>query len=1068
MNASGSSTPEVDPLRAEEVLDEALRASSSERALLLDRLCGDNAVLREEVASLMGHLPDPENPDNPMAPWQEPSLEGQVIGGCRIETLLGRGGTGRVYRAMQEWPPRPVAVKVLRPELLSEGARRRFRRETRALARLDHPAIARIHAAGVQRDQAADLPFVIMELVDGGRNITQWWRDASCPLAQKLELFAMVCDGVHHGHVRGLVHRDIKPSNVLVGLDGQPKVIDFGVASMTDDEGLPVTLTRAIAGTPGYMAPEQFEGPHAIDLRTDVHGLGLLLHECLTGQPVYAREGLSLPAAARLLQSERAPLVGATHPEFRGDLETIVAHALAQDPAHRYQSASEMGADIRRHLQGHPILARPTPPMDRVRLLVRRNPWAATGFGVALVGVLLGLVASVTFGLRERAAAAQAEAALTRSERALWLSRLSEFSRTIESRDAAGIRIANLSLAKDDRWPVRLLRTLADESLALTGRNAIDRLHAWMGGAVSPDGKVVAAVSDAATGVWLLDAQDLSLIRNLSPGVGAWAIAFDPVRGQLLMAQDRTLHVWSMPWQDPPRRIPLPFDYGTGIAPSPDGTRVALASEGNCCVVELETGAVLARTDTVSGSTTRVAWSPDGATIAIGIEPESVRLLRAADLSEIRSIQSFPRRTLAIDFDPTGRWLAFGGDVRKMRVVEVANPDNVREIALDHSIWGLRWHPDGTRIAIGDRGAGVRLVEVPSDGGALRRAGDFCGHQAEVWWIEWNRAGDRLYSFGQAETHAWRDRPRNGPAFFELGAPGLALGRLADGSIAALTADGSVWDVPDAWNAQPRRVREGSALAATAATISASGDMWAWIDASGNITVVRASDGSSRQMRSESFLEPTTFMAFSPSTQRLAVTGRNPQDPLVILDTNTGAIVSRVPGLWSKRPTSVMWVNEDELVAGDYSDARVVRRESDGTWRAQRSLGGPWTGARLTRDATALTGSFSGEIVERSLQSDSPVKVFRGLTDMGLGSALSDDNTLLAAVGTDRRLHVFDRATGEQLISVLGHPPGRMVHAVEFSPSASHVVTLDVGGGLAIWDTRGPRNAAGALNDPDQ
>jgi WD40 repeat protein len=1050
------------------VLDEALRAPTSERGLLLDRLCGDNTALRQEVASLMGHLPDPENPDNPTAPWQEPSLEGQVIGGCRIETLLGRGGTGRVYRAMQEWPPRAVAVKVLRPELLSESSRRRFRRETRALARLDHPAIARIHSAGVRHDQAADLPFLIMELVEGGRNITQWWRDASRPLAQKLELFATVCDGVHHGHVRGLVHRDIKPSNVLVGVDGQPKVIDFGVASMTDDEGLPVTVTRAIAGTPGYMAPEQFEGPRSIDLRTDVHGLGLLLHECLTGRPVYAREGLNLPAAARLLASETAPLVGSTHPQYRGDLETIVAHALERNPANRYQSASEMAADIRRHLQGHPILARPTPAMDRVRLMVRRNPWAAAGFAAAIVSVSLGLAPSIAFGLRERVSAARAEAALAQSERALWLSRLAEFARTIETRDAAGIRVANLSLGKDDRWPVRLLRTLGDESVALTGKTDLDQHHAWMGGAVSPDGAFVAAVSDAANGVWLLDAKDLSLIRNLSPGVGAWAVAFDPIQGRLLVAQGRTLHVWNMPWQDPPRRIPLPFDYGTGIAPSPDGTRVALASEGNCCVVELDTGNVLARTDTVSGSTTRLAWSPDGSTIAIGVEPESIRLLDAVDLSEVRSIRSFPRRTLAIDFDPTGRWLAFGGDLRKLRVVDVANPDNVREIALDHSIWGLRWHPDGTRIAIGDRGAGVRLVEVPPDGGPIRRAGDFCGHQAEVWWVEWNRAGDRLYSFGQAETHAWRDRPRNGPPFFELGAPGLALGRLANGSIAALAADGSVWEVPDAWNAEPLRVHTGSALAATAAAISASGERWAWIDPSGRITVVQATDGSERTIQSESFVEPATFMAFSPSARRLAVSGRNAKDPLLIVDISSGAIVGRVQGLWNQRPTSLMWISEDEIIAGDYSTARVVMREPDGTWRARQTLTGPWTGARLTRSDTALTGSFSGEIIERSVRSDDRVRVFPGLTDMGLGSAISDDDTLLAAVGTDRRLHVFDRATGEQLISVLGHPPGRMVHAVEFSPSNSHVVTLDVGGGLAIWDTRGPRNAAGALNHANQ
>lgn len=1059
MNARGLSTPAVDPLRAEEVLDETLRAPVSERSTLLDRLCGNDTALREEVSSLLGHLPDPENPENPSTPWHEANLEGQVIGGCRIESLLGRGGTGRVFKAMQEWPPRPVAVKVLRPELLSESARRRFRRETRALARLDHPAIARILSAGVQRDQTGDLPFVIMELVEGGRSVTQWWRDEPRSLHDRLELFARVCDAVHHGHVRGLVHRDIKPSNVLVDVDGQPKVIDFGVASMTDDQGMPVTLTRAVAGTPGYMAPEQFDGPNAVDLRTDVYALGLLLHECLAGRPVYARDGLSMPAAAKLLATEQPPLLGSIRSEHRGDLETIVAHAVERDPADRYQSASEMAADIRRFIAGHPIVARPTPPIDRVRLLIRRNPVATAALGLAIASLLLGSAASISFGLRERAAAARTEAALAQSERALWLSRLSEFSRTIESGDAAGVRIANLSLGKDDRWPVRLLRTLADESLAMTGRKPEDLHYAMMGGAVSPDGSLIATISDAATGVWLLDAQNLSVVRRLSPGIGAWSIAFDPIHSRLIAAQDRVLHVWDAPWQDPPRRVPLPFEYGTGIAPSPDGTRVALASEGNCCVVELASGKVLARTTTVSGSTTRVAWSPDGSMIAIGVEPESVRLLRADDLSEIRSIPSFPRRTLAIDFDPSGRWLAFAGDVRKLRVVEVSNPDNMREIALDHSVWGLRWHPDGSRIAIGDRGAGVRLVEVPADGGPLRRGGDYRGHQTEVWWVEWNRTGDRLYSFGQAESHAWRDRPRNGPALFELGSPGLALGRLPDGTIAALTADGSVWDVPNTWDASPRCIRKGSGIPATGAAISESGDLWSWIDPAGQITLVSASDGSKRQMQAGRFREPATFMAFSPSTRRIAVSGRDVQDPVVILDTTTGETLARLHGLWRKRPTSLFWNNEDEFVAGDYSDARVVARQPSGDWTIQRSLDGPWNGARRTRSGTALTGSFSGEIIERNIQNDQRLMIYRGLTDMAFGSAISDDDTLLAAVGTDRRLHVFDRTTGEQLISFLGHPEGRMVHSVAFSPDGSHVVTLDVAGGLAIWDTRGPRNS---------
>ena len=134
----------------------------------------------------------------------------------------------------------------------------------------------------------------------------------------------------------------------------------------------------------------------------------------------------------------------------------------------------------------------------------------------------------------------------------------------------------------------------------------------------------------------------------------------------------------------------------------------------------------------------------------------------------------------------------------------------------------------------------------------------------------------------------------------------------------------------------------------------------------------------------------------------------------------------------------------------------------------RRSLGNTWIGARMTPQGTVLSGTFSGEILEHSADSDARFGVYRGLTDTAHGSALSDDGTLLAAVGNDRRLHVFDRDSREQLISILGHPPGRLVNFVAFTPDASQVVTLDVAGGLAIWDTRGIRSTPGALQLMDQ
>ncbi len=1062
MNARGLSTPTVDPLRAEEVLDETLRAPVSERSTLLDRLCGNDTALREEVSSLLGHLPDPENPENPSTPWHEANLEGQVIGGCRIESLLGRGGTGRVFKAMQEWPPRPVAVKVLRPELLSESARRRFRRETRALARLDHPAIARILSAGVQRDQTGDLPFVIMELVEGGRSVTQWWRDEPCSLHDRLELFARVCDAVHHGHVRGLVHRDIKPSNVLVDVDGQPKVIDFGVASMTDDQGMPVTLTRAVAGTPGYMAPEQFDGPNAVDLRTDVHALGLLLHECLTGRPVYAREGLSMPAAAKLLATERPPPLGSSRSEYRGDLETIVAHAVELDPAARYQSASELAADIRRFIAGHPITARPTPTTERLRMLMRRNPWAATGFGVAVASLVLGLFASVAFGVREREAAARAERALVQSERALWLSRLSEMSRAIESADAGTVGSLLVRLHDDTSWPMRLLRTLADESLAVFHGTSHFETFSAMAGAISPDGTVLALAMDQPNGVTLLDSKSLKFLRSLEPGIAAWAVTFTRPQERLVVGHDRILSIWEKPWNGPPRDIQLPIEVGTGIACSPDGTRVVACGDGAACLVDLEAGRVLAQAERFDGQTTRADWSPDGASVAISGTTGTIRILDAVSL-QVRKVLTAPTlRVLALAFDPTGRWLATGGDMRVLRVFDMSRAEPTwRDLRMDFSIWGLDWNPDGRTLAVADRGSGVRLVNVPSNGSAISLTGSFVGHRGEVWDIAWTPDAAGLYSIGQYEVHRWRDRPLHEDRSIDLGASGLGLCRLPDGDLMAICADATLWRIRDrADTTRPERVWHGGPFQATAVAGDPMRDRWAWIDASGELLIHDGSRGALVRAKAPPLTPFPNLMAFSPDGRFLAVTSKGKTDPMLVFDAKDGSLLDRIAVPWAHGAAGLGWIDSNLLACGDFSGCHSYRLDAAGHWIHVSTIPGSFASMRPIDSESAIAFDLSGNVTRRSLQDGSVLQAFTGLSDMGMHGALSPDGDLLAAVGTDRRLHVFDRNQGEQLLSLSGHAPGRVVTRVEFTGSGERLVTLDNAGGLVLWNTESARDRA--------
>jgi eukaryotic-like serine/threonine-protein kinase len=331
------------------------------------------------------------------------------IGPYRILRLLGEGGMGAVYEAEQVFPHRSVALKVIRAGFATSAMIVRFENEAQALARLQHPGIAQIYDAGTAETPFGRQPYFAMELVDG-QSLLDYCHTHQLDVRQRLELMAKVCDAVLHAHQRAVIHRDLKPANILVDESGQPHVLDFGVARLTDPDACATLQTSVgeIVGTLAYMSPEQVVGdPAEIDTRSDVYALGVILYEVLAGKPPYAI-GRQLTEVVRTIREDEPAALRAVNRAYRGDIEIIVGKALEKDKARRYQSAAELAGDLRRHGRDEPIIARPPSASYQLRKFARRHQALVLGVAAVFVVLVAGVVTSTWQAMKARRAEATA------------------------------------------------------------------------------------------------------------------------------------------------------------------------------------------------------------------------------------------------------------------------------------------------------------------------------------------------------------------------------------------------------------------------------------------------------------------------------------------------------------------------------------------------------------------------------------------------------------------------------------------------------------------------------------
>jgi serine/threonine protein kinase len=398
-----------------------------QRVRFLDEACAGRPEMRRELEALLerdaripGFLETPAvvqfvesaGPDTVAASRgrKHPSS----IGPYKILELLAEGGMAFVYLAEQDNPRRRVALKVIKPGLASEQAVQRLEHEALILARLQHPGIAQVYQAGVAEFGFGRQPFFAMELVNG-LSLTRFAEREALDTTDRLELFRVLCEAVHHAHQRGVIHRDLKPDNILVDESGRPKVLDFGIARVTDADiiGAPVdTVTGQFVGTVPYMSPEQVAGDSAaLDIRSDVYALGVICYELLTGALPYSVKDAILPDALHAIRTAEPLPPSTVKRALRRDLDKILLKALEKDRDRRYQSVHEFSADVTRFLNHEPVEAQPPSAFYQLQKFARRHRPLAAVFSIAALAILSGLGASLWQGARARAEARRAQLA---------------------------------------------------------------------------------------------------------------------------------------------------------------------------------------------------------------------------------------------------------------------------------------------------------------------------------------------------------------------------------------------------------------------------------------------------------------------------------------------------------------------------------------------------------------------------------------------------------------------------------------------------------------------------------
>lgn len=996
---------------------------------------------------------------------------GTDLGGVIIVRRLAEGGMGRVYEGRQLAPDRAVAVKVIREGFAGERLVRRFEQEAHLLARLRHPHVAQIHMLGTFEHDSARVPYFVMELVEGALPLDRFATDRRLSVRERMVLMHRVAAAVAHGHRLGIVHRDLKPGNLLVGSDGEPKVIDFGVARPLDADLVATTLRTdagEIVGTLRYMSPEQLEAdPAGISSATDVYALGLVLHELLTGELPYELRGATLMAAARIVRDQEPPIESRVRQSATDDptvdaaaarrLAAIVGKCLRMPPAARYPSAAELEMDLARWLAGEPVVARPEGWAGRCGRFMRRHRAAVVVATVLVAAVaVVGLVSLETSRQRDLAGRHRSEAVLQR-DRAAREAAEARVWRAAEAFERGHVGLARSLVAeaaaaspRTDRPPieVKLLAALLDD--ALDESQAVLRGHTARVTSVAAAGPVVATGSEDGTArIWSAvgNAAWTQTHRLEGHTAAIWGVALSADGSRVATASaDQTARIWDADSGETLATLRGHSGPLYGVAFAPDGLLVATASADRTARLWTpagrESGVLSGHDETVFG----IAFSGDGERLATASRDKTVRLWDVARRSNLAILEGHERRVFNVGFAADAGRLVSASEDGTARVWNLASKAVTGTLEHPSRLNAAVFGPGGTIVT----GAVDGLLRIwdPQTG---RETGRLRGHSDGIWSVA--MLGDGRIVTGSADTTAriW-DLAASAEPVVRCGSGVLAVAVAPLGTTMATGhADGSVglWDLA---TLRPiRRITVGAGRV-NGVAFSPDGGRLAAACQDGSVHVVSIPSDHADPAADITIAgsgRPIYAAAFAPDGGRIATAGDDGR--VRIYDSDSGdeaadALVhrGRVLGVaWSPDGSRIATACGDRSVRLWPAAGRGDPASLDGHTAAVNWVSFSPVGAELA------SCSSDGTVRLWDVESGRPRAVLEGPVGQVWEVAFSPDGSRIAAVGVDRRLHLWESQSGRHLLAVAGH--GEEVWAVAFTPDGTGLVSGSWDGTARVW-----------------